>query len=168
MAYLLDSDIFIQAKNRHYGFDFCPAFWDWLIEKNALGLVLSIEKVEDELRAGHDELSNWAIQRGPGFFLRPDSAILPCFSQVSAWVSSQGFEPAAVSTFLNAADFFLIAHALCHGDTVVTHEIPSNGRKRIKIPTACIGLNVRFLNPFQMLRIENARFVLPPQSVGTP
>lgn len=30
MAYLLDSDVFIQARNLHYGFDFCPAFWDWL------------------------------------------------------------------------------------------------------------------------------------------
>ncbi len=30
MPYLLDSNIFIQAKNLHYGFDFCPAFWDWL------------------------------------------------------------------------------------------------------------------------------------------
>ena len=27
MAYLLDSDVFIRAKNDHYGFDFCPAFW---------------------------------------------------------------------------------------------------------------------------------------------
>jgi hypothetical protein len=26
MAYLLDSNVFIQAKNLHYGFDFCPAF----------------------------------------------------------------------------------------------------------------------------------------------
>ena len=29
MAYLLDADVFIRAKNLHYGFDFCPAFWDW-------------------------------------------------------------------------------------------------------------------------------------------
>ena len=32
MAYLLDANVFIQAKNLHYGLDFCPAFWDWLIE----------------------------------------------------------------------------------------------------------------------------------------
>ena len=31
MSYLLDSDVFIQAKNLHYGFDVCPAFWDWFI-----------------------------------------------------------------------------------------------------------------------------------------
>ncbi|HVW88415.1 MAG TPA: DUF4411 family protein [Gaiellaceae bacterium] len=30
MAYLLDANVFIQAKNLHYSFDFCPAFWDWL------------------------------------------------------------------------------------------------------------------------------------------
>ena len=30
MAYLLDANVFIEAKRRHYGFDFCPAFWDWL------------------------------------------------------------------------------------------------------------------------------------------
>ena len=31
MAYLLDANVFISAKNLHYGFDFCPAFWDWLM-----------------------------------------------------------------------------------------------------------------------------------------
>jgi hypothetical protein len=49
MAYLLDANVFIQAKNLHYGFDFCPAFWDWLIASNAAGLVFSIEKVGDEI-----------------------------------------------------------------------------------------------------------------------
>lgn len=42
MAYMLDTDVFIRAKNLHYGFDFCPAFWEWLIEENARGIVLSI------------------------------------------------------------------------------------------------------------------------------
>jgi len=27
MAYLLDANVFIQAKNLYYGLDFCPAFW---------------------------------------------------------------------------------------------------------------------------------------------
>ena len=31
-AYLIDLNVFIQAKNLHDGFDVCPAFWDWLIE----------------------------------------------------------------------------------------------------------------------------------------
>ena len=39
MTYLLDANVFIQAKNLHYGLDFCPAFWEWLAEKNAAGTV---------------------------------------------------------------------------------------------------------------------------------
>lgn len=35
MAYLLDANVFIEAKRRHYGFDFCPAFWDWLDARHA-------------------------------------------------------------------------------------------------------------------------------------
>ena len=64
MSYLLDANVFIQAKNLHYGFDFCPAFWDWLVTRNAAGRVLSIEKVGDELAAVADELSDWAAARG--------------------------------------------------------------------------------------------------------
>lgn len=71
MTYLLDANIFIQAKNLHYGFDFCPAFWDWL-----------------------------------------------------------------------------------------EHENAADGRKKIKIPNACIGLNVKCMSPYEMLRTEKARFVL--------
>ena len=52
MAYLLDANVFIQAKNLHYGLDFCPAFWDWLIEANGANTVFSIEKVGDEIEAG--------------------------------------------------------------------------------------------------------------------
>jgi hypothetical protein len=48
MAYLLDADVFIQAKNLHYGFSFCPAFWDWITRENGAGKVFSIEKVRDE------------------------------------------------------------------------------------------------------------------------
>ena len=63
MSYLLDANVFIQAKNLHYGFDFCPAFWDWLIENNRTGKVFSIEKVGDELEAGDDALATWAVER---------------------------------------------------------------------------------------------------------
>ncbi len=160
MSYLLDANVFIQAKNLHYGLDFCPAFWNWLIVHNTASQVFSIEKVEDELKAGADELATWAASRGAGFFLKPDAALLPALGSVSAWASAQHYEPAAVSTFLQLADYYLVAYALAHGHTVVTHEIASASTRRIKIPDACIGLSVKFMNPFEMLRLERARFVL--------
>ena len=158
--YLLDANVFIQAKNLHYGFDFCPAFWDWVVEQNHAGRVASIEKVGDELQAGEDELATWAKERGDGFFLRPDGAVVPALGTVSDWASGGGFEPAAVSTFLQVADYWLVAHALAHSCTVVTHEVPADTIRKIKIPNACIGLGLHCVTPYEMLRGERARFVL--------
>jgi hypothetical protein len=163
MAYLLDANVFIQAKNLHYGLDFCPAFWDWLITNNQAGLVYSIERVDAEIQAGADDLSAWAAKRGAGFFLPPDAAMVPALGQVSTWAVGQGYDAAAVNTFLQVADYYLVGHALAHGHTIVTHEVASASTKRIKIPNACIGLNVRCMTPFEMLRLERARFVLGAQ-----
>jgi Domain of unknown function (DUF4411) len=164
MSYLLDSDVFIQAKNLHYGLDFCPAFWDWLIAANKSGLVFSTEKVGDEIAAGADELAGWAANLGDGFFLKPDAAILPALSKVSSWATGQNYEPAAVSTRLQVADFYLVAHALAPGHVVVTHEVAAASTKKIKIPNACIGVGVKPVTPFEMLRNERAKFVLGAQS----
>jgi hypothetical protein len=160
MRYLLDANLFIQAKNLHYGMDFCPAFWDWLVEQNDTGRVWSIDKVGDELAAGADELLTWADLRGEAFFLPADQAMLNSMPQVSAWVSSQGYRPAAVSGFFQDADYYLVAHAHAHGHVVVTHEVPSDSVRRVKIPNVCIGLGVRCIAPYDMLRKERARFVL--------
>jgi hypothetical protein len=160
MAYLLDANVFIQAKNLHYGLDFCPAFWDWLIANNAAGGVFSIEKVGDEINAGADDLAIWALQRGEGFFLKPDAQLLPALGTVSAWVSGQNYEPVAVNTFLQVADYYLVAHALAHGHIVVTHEITSASTKKIKIPNVCLGLKLKCVTPYEMLRNERARFIL--------
>ena len=143
--------------------DFCPAFWDWLIDKNADGQVFSIEKVDDEIQAIADALSAWAAKRGSSFFLKPDAVMLPVLRTVSAWAGGQRYEPAAVNTFLQVADYYLVAHALAHKHTVVTHEIASTSTKKIKIPDACIGLGVKCVTPFEMLRSERARFILGPR-----
>jgi len=80
MAYLLDADVFIRAKNLHYGLDFCPAFRDWLITQNGAGVVFSIEKVGDGVQAVDDELSVLASARGDAFFLKPDAAVFPALA----------------------------------------------------------------------------------------
>lgn len=162
MAYLLDTNIFIQAKNLQYGFDFCPAFWDWLVQGNAAGKVFSIGQVGDELNAGGDDLADWAAARGDAFFLPPDALVMPALPRVSAWATGQNYVPAAVNTFLQVADYWLMAFALAHGHTVVTHEVPADTKRKIKIPNVCVGLGVRFMTPYQMLRHERARFILGP------
>ena len=158
--YLLDTNIFIQAKNLHYGLDFCPAFWEWMIDENGKGKVASIDKVGDELQAGGDDLADWATARGKSFFLPPDEVVLPALGRVSAWATGQTYEPSAIATFLQVADYWLVTHALAHGFTVVTHEVPSDSTRKIKIPNSCIGLGIACVSPYEMLRRERARFVL--------
>ena len=150
MSYLLDANVFIQAKNLHYGFDFCPAFWDWLIQNNVAKKVFSIEKVGDEVLAIADALADWANERGPDFFLKPDPQLLSALGSVSSWAAGQSYEQSAVNIFLSAADYYLVAHALAHVHTVVTHEVASTSKKKIKIPDACIGLGIKCVTPYEM------------------
>ena len=97
MAYLLDVNVFIEAKNRYYGFDFCPAFWDWMIARNIEKQVLSIEKVGDEIEAGGDDLADWVRERGDSFFVKPMPDVLVALGQVNDWAVTQTYDPVAVN-----------------------------------------------------------------------
>ena len=57
--FLLDSNIFIEAKDRYYGFDFAPGFWDWLDILFQSDQIRSIDAVRDELNERNDELALW-------------------------------------------------------------------------------------------------------------
>lgn len=161
MAYLLDADVFIRAKRQHYGFDFCPAFWQWLLIAHNKEVVFSIKKVEDELKTGNDELTEWALQRGESFFLPPSQETVEALEQVAEWANGQDYTPQAVNTFMeDTADCYLVATALADGYTVVTHEVSEGSKNKIKIPDACKALGVNYLLPFDMLRNEQVRFIL--------
>lgn len=160
MAYLLDSNTFIEAKQRYYGLDFCPAYWDWLDNANANQSVFSIDHVAVELLAGNDELVPWVKTRRSAFFLQPDQTVLQSLSAVSTWATGGQYDQSAVTTFLAVADSYLVAHPHAHGHIVVTHEGADTLPKKVKIPNACAAMNVQWMNTFEMLRIENARFIL--------
>jgi Domain of unknown function (DUF4411) len=123
MAYLIDSNCFIEASNRWYGPDFCPGFWSWLDRENSFGHLFSIDKVKAELLEGDDELKAWAQQKDDAFFLPVDADALACYGQITAWLdSSASFAVQHITSFLSKADPWLIGYAKAHGHTVVTHE----------------------------------------------
>ena len=161
MAYLLDANVFISAKDLHYGFDFCPAFWDWIERESNAGNVMSVEHVGGELKAGEDELADWAQQHDKRFFMPADATTVPALEAVATWITDhERYSPAAKNTFLQVADYYVVAQALAGGHVVVTHERPAESVHRVKIPNVCLGLSVRYMNPFEMLRRQRARFVL--------
>lgn len=164
--YVLDANVFIEAKNRYYGMDFCPAFWEWLLEKHRADQAFSIKSVHDELtqeatnEEDEDDLSKWVKADGSCLFLPHDPKMVGQFPTVATWANGQSYTASAVSTFLGCADMYIVAHALAHSRTVVTHEKTSISVKKLKVPDACNGLGVKCVTLFDMLRTEGAKFVL--------
>ena len=81
---------------------------------------------------------------------------------VSDCISGSDCQPVAVATFLQVTEYWLVAHVLAHEWTVVTHEVPADTVYKTMIPNTCIELGLRFMNPYDVLRVERARFVLGP------
>ena len=157
--YLLDSDVFINAKNRHYAFDIVPAFWAWLEQAHGKGVVFTVDACAQEVIAGGDELADWMQQQPSSFAIKPSAVDQQALQVVSAWATSAPYRQGAAAEFLAAGDYFLVAQALSRGFVVVTHEEPAPlAQRKIKIPDACNAVGVQWMSPFQMLRAEGARF----------
>lgn len=160
MAWLLDTNVFVNAKRDHYGFDFCPGFWDWLDAANAAGVVASIEAVYDELIDYDDQLSEWARERR-SFFWPVTADEVAAVAAVNRWATESTFyEAAAKQEFASAADSFLVAQAMAGGHSVVTHEVIRDKRTKIQIPNVAAALGVPCHLPWHMLRQERPRLIL--------
>ena len=162
MQYLLDANIFIQAKNFYYGMDFCPAFWDWLDREQRAGSIASISEIETELKGHEDELAQWVKARKDGSFFLPvdDIQTQEAYSQVANHVVEH-YDEKHFNPFLNAADPWLIAKAMATGATLVTHKVlVPQGSKKVKIPNVCKAFGVPYINSYALLRLLKAEFIL--------
>lgn len=158
--YLLDSDVFISSKRHYYDMKFCPAFWDWLIRENKAGKLFSIDKVRKEFK-GHDELVHWAAEEGQILF-EPSSAedIHPAMRELNKWIDTNNYKDDERKKFWEGADGYLVCCGRTYPCIVVTLEVSAPAGNRIKIPDACKALGVECITTFDMLRRENARFIL--------
>lgn len=158
---VLDSNVFITAKNSYYGLDLVPAFWTWLDQQAAAGELASTDMVYDELRDGGDDLAEWVkAHRDTLFHLDCSSmAVAVHVATLGAWAQGAGYRQHAVEDFLDCADPFLVGAAAEQDLTVVTLETPAGSkRKKVKIPDACSYLNVDFEDTFATMRALGARF----------
>jgi len=153
VKYILDANIFIEAKRRYYAFDLCPGFWSSLLRHNSMGNLESIDRVEDELLEG-DDLDVWKKQASGLFASTNIEFVLTAYRDIIQWAQRQErFSDAAKSEFAGGADAWVIAYAKANNATVVTHEMPDpKSRKRIKIPDVCKCFRVKYTNTFDMLR----------------
>lgn len=158
--YLLDSDALITAKNSYYRFETVPGFWEWLRRGHESGVVRSVRQVRDEILGGADELATWITDLDQSFFLDDTDDVVESLRLIATWVQTQGYEQSAVAQFLSVADYFLVASAHAGGHSVVSLEIPSAGRAKVKIPNVCAAFNIPCVRTFDMLKHEGVCLVL--------
>ena len=162
--YIVDSDVFITAKNRYYAFDLCPGFWKSLIRRHLDGRVFSIDRVKTELLSGRktEDLVVWAKTEVPDGFFRSvdDEAVTAKYTEIMLWAQrSPQFTDAAKAKFATGADGWLVAFATVGDAIVVTNEQPApEARREIKLPDVCDEFNVPYEDTFQMLRDLAVRF----------
>ena len=157
--YVVDSNFFIQAHRVSYPLDVAFSFWNKVKQLAEEGKIISIDKVKNEIYDKNDALEEWCKANLPEDFFKESSEVMAAYGQVSAWAISRSSHcmPNALNEFLDAdeADAFIVAYALSDPNNriVVTQEISQPNRKnKIKIPEACIALNVQFVNTMDMFR----------------
>ncbi len=162
--YLIDADVFIQAKNQHYAFPICPGFWDSLIGRHETQDVFSIDHIKQELLRGDEEedLVQWVINEVPvKFFLTThDKAVSECYKDMMLWVQRNSqFLDYAKAKFATEADGWLAAYAKVHGYVVVTGEqYRPDVRNRVPLPNVCKQFDIECCEVFRMLSNLNVRF----------
>lgn len=159
--FLIDSDVLMTAKRTYYSFGIAPGFWDWLEQGHLRGRVASVRRVREEILAGEDDLADWVAELPSEFFLDETPEVISSTRALVKWATGNGYTQEAVAEFLDAADLFLVAHAVAGDHTVVTLEGGKpHGMNKIKIPDVCAAMNVRCIKTFEMLTSESVRLIL--------
>jgi hypothetical protein len=160
--YLLDANVFIQAKDQYYSFELCPGFWSSLIDQHSKNRIFSIDKIRDEIK-GDPSLGKWILEDAPPEFFKKtkDIAVVKALGELNIWVnSSPQFTAAAKAEFADSADGWLVAYAKVNGHVVVTHEVyQPEARNRVKIPNVCRQFGVINVNTFEMLTALGVKFI---------
>ncbi len=157
--YLVDSNFFIQAHRVFYPLDVVESFWHVIQDLAMSDVIISIDKVRDEIYSNKDSLSQWCENNLPTSFFRKTSidSVLRKYADVANWAKSRRghYLNGAINEFLEVdeADAWLVAYAMSKNKIVVTYETSEPKRKnKIKIPDACKPLAVEYINTIEMFR----------------
>lgn len=159
-AFIVDTNVLLEAANTYYAFNRVPGFWDWMAQQTGAGSIRTVSLVQDELDYP-PELVDWVEEQTVAGLLidvsNPD--IQAAYQDLVNWVVQQDFGPEHVAKFLDKADPWVIAAAAVEGHTVATQEkLVGPGTKKIKIPNVCEARSVECCNTFEMLESLDATF----------
>jgi len=157
--YVLDTNIFIESYLRNYPIDIFPSYWKLLKELADDDVIISIDKVQDELNHYEDEISVWVEENIPDSFFKTTNTneVTSEYGKVVSWAQSRNdhFREAAINEFLefDKADAWLVAYCMLKENTLVTLEVSDpRSKKKIHIPDVCIAHDVKHCNLVEMFR----------------
>ncbi|KAA6328831.1 hypothetical protein EZS27_022312 [termite gut metagenome] len=156
--YCLDANVLIQAWQKYYSPQFCPDYWDILIQLGNENIIFIPESVRDEIIRTEDDLSEW-LKSSKIPVRKIDGLVTNCITRI--------FEANPFHKYLvdntkarSLADPWVIAHAINEGAIVVTKEekVTALNPKKIKIPNVCDNMGVQWINDFEFIAKLNIRF----------
>lgn len=163
----------MDPSNYWYGFDFCPAYWEWLIRAHKNSDVFSTTDIRADIwkyeTPRQKELLEWCNGMGKVLFHRT-SYDRKHIDIIASWVrrgQNNKYTETAQDKFMGSSDPLLIAEAIVQKQLlnkeiiVVSREVSEpNSQNRVKIPDVCSNLGMECIQPYEMLRREQVRFVL--------
>ena len=167
--YLFDSDSLIAAKNFYYSPDFCPAFWDWILQGNQHSFFFTIDRIADEFKCGDktDYLHKFVESHYDLFVLetKNDHNCILKYSEIQKWASSvwaNGKNPSKVAKALEVfanekmADPWLVAYASINKYTIISNESSApESQTVVKLPDVASAFGVEVKKLHDVLRIHS-------------
>ena len=161
MNYIFDTNSFITPHRGGYNpLDVAISFWNKIHELSDTSVIMSIDKVKDELYGHDDELKKWVKETLPrNFFVKFESdATMAKLRDVSTWANThRTYNDTAKRKFLDntKADIYLVSFAATWPEdyTIVSFE-RSNPHHvgEIKLPDACNAFGARCIMMADMFR----------------
>lgn len=153
--YVLDANVFIESSKKHYAFDIAPTFWKGISNHAKSGLIVSIDRVYNEIARGKDQLFDWLKKNMESSFVSTDNEnTVGVFTEMMVWVSaSNHYKDSAKSEFAQVADGWIIAYAKANGITVVSDEKYNKDKKsKVPIPNICEEFKIPCIHTFELMR----------------
>lgn len=153
--YIIDSNILIESKNKHFKIQPMHEFWDWMVSLGERDIVKIPEKVYSELHKANDELYLWMKEHKEKFYIPDDGAItnLKKVLEIYELLYKNDISDEMLESM--QADPYIISHAITNNGIVVSNEFHKEkiirSIKGIKIPTVCEMLGVKCLTLPQFL-----------------
>ena len=117
-TYLVDSDVFITAKNLYYAFDLCPGFWKSVITTRQAESSASTGFAANCSRATRRKILFSGVKNDvpTSFFIQVDTdVVVRAYMDIMMWVQRHpGYLDLAKAKFTTGADGWLVAYARIH------------------------------------------------------